>query len=87
MELIYLVYIIVVNGIAFIMMGIDKHRAEKRKWRVPEKKLWLLAIMGGSIGSMIGMKIFRHKTKHPAFQFGMPVILTIQVLLYILLKI
>lgn len=86
MEWISLIYIIAINVIAFIVMGIDKHRAEKRKWRVPEKNLWLLAIIGGSIGSIIGMKTFRHKTKHRSFQFGMPVLLIGQMLLYIFLN-
>lgn len=61
-------------------MGIDKTKAKRRKWRIPEATLFLVAIIGGSIGSIAGMYIFRHKTKHWYFVIGMPVILALQVI-------
>jgi uncharacterized membrane protein YsdA (DUF1294 family) len=60
-------------------MGVDKWKAKHQKWRIPEKTLFLSAILGGSIGANAGMQIFRHKTKHTAFVIGMPCILMIQV--------
>ena len=65
-------------------MGIDKHKAKKKQWRIPEKTLFLSAILGGSIGALYGMHLFRHKTKHKSFVFGMPAILVVQMLLVII---
>lgn len=64
-------------------MGIDKRRAVRRSWRVPEATLFLVAIIGGSLGSIIGMYVFRHKTRRRIFTIGMPVILIIQVALIV----
>lgn len=61
-------------------MGIDKKKAKKGAWRIPEKRLFFIALLGGSIGSILGMKTFRHKTKHWYFVWGMPAILIIQLL-------
>ena len=74
-------YFIIINIIAFILMYIDKVKAIKHQWRIQESTLIGFAIFGGSIGSFLGMKIFKHKTKHPKFYIGLPVILIIQVLL------
>lgn len=74
-----LVYIILINIIAFALMGIDKSKARKKKWRIPEKTLFLSALFGGSIGANLGMQLFRHKTKHLHFVIGMPLILIIQI--------
>ncbi|ASN07343.1 hypothetical protein CFK40_08440 [Virgibacillus necropolis] len=74
-------YLVIVNIIAFVFMGIDKRRAVKKKWRIPENRLWLMAIVGGSIGAMIGMSYFRHKTKHRLFKIGMPIILIVQIVI------
>ena len=63
------------------MMGIDKRKAVKRAFRIPESTLFVLAIIGGSIGSIIGMHLFRHKTRHWYFLYGMPVILALQIIL------
>ena len=67
-------------------MGIDKNRARRKAWRIPESTLFLLAIIGGSIGSIAGMYTFHHKTLHPPFVWGMPAILILQIaaVLYIL---
>ena len=78
---ILLCYLIFMNILAFVLMGQDKYKARHKKWRIPEKTLFLAAILGGSIGSILGMQIFRHKTKHTAFVIGMPCILIIQIIL------
>ncbi|MDF2473480.1 MAG: hypothetical protein K0R21_1262 [Anaerocolumna sp.] len=77
-------YLLIINLIGFILMGMDKTKARKNQWRIPEKTLFIAAILGGSVGSILGMKFFRHKTKHPIFALGMPVILIVQILLIIL---
>lgn len=66
-------------------MGIDKRKAQRSAYRIPEATLFTIAIMGGSIGSIIGMYLFRHKTKHWYFVFGMPIILILQLALLLLL--
>ncbi len=76
-----ILYIAAVNVISFIVMGVDKRRAVKRAFRVPESTLFVLAIIGGSIGSIAGMHLFHHKTRHWYFLYGMPVILALQILL------
>ncbi len=76
--LIILIYLVVMNIIGFAIMGIDKSKAKRGAWRIPEKTLFLIAILGGSIGSLLGMKQFRHKTKHKSFTIGMPAILIVQ---------
>ena len=73
------IYLIVVNIIGFLSMGVDKFKAQKNFWRIKEKTLFIIAVIGGSIGSIIGMYTFRHKTKHMSFVIGMPIILTVQV--------
>ncbi len=77
-------YLIIANITGFASMGIDKKKAEKNQWRTPEATLFLIAAIGGSIGSIIGMRHFRHKTKHWYFVVGMPLILVIQIALVIL---
>ena len=78
-------YMIIINIIGLFSMLIDKRRAINNKWRIPEKTLFLIAILGGSIGSNIGMRLFRHKTKHWYFVFGMPAILIIQLVIIFLM--
>ena len=78
---IIILYVVAVNVVSFLMMGIDKRKAVKRAFRIPESTLFVLAIIGGSIGSIIGMHLFRHKTRHWYFLYGMPVILALQVIL------
>ena len=87
METIYwlISYVIIINIIAFITMGIDKWKAKKRAWRIPEATLFILAAVGGSIGAIAGMYTFRHKTKHRSFVWGMPAILIAQIILIIVL--
>lgn len=81
-----LLWILVWNGIAFVLMGLDKGKAKDKKWRIPEKVLFLAAALGGSIGAMLGMSFFRHKTKHWSFRLGMPAILAVQIVLLLVLS-
>ena len=74
-------YLLIVNLAAFLLMGVDKARAKKDRWRVPEKTLFLPVVLGGSIGGILGMRVFRHKTQHWYFRFGMPLILILQLVL------
>ena len=78
--LILILYLAAMNVIAFALMGADKNRARKKAWRIPESTLFLFAIFGGSIGSIAGMYVFRHKTKHWYFVIGMPLILILQLI-------
>ena len=71
--------IIVVNVITFVVYGIDKLKAKKGKWRVPETTLLLLAIIGGSVGAWCGVKVWHHKTMHAKFKYGIPLIMAVQV--------
>ena len=71
-------YFLLVNLLGFYAMYNDKLRAKKRAFRIPEATLFTIALMGGSVGSIIGMQWFRHKTKHWYFKFGMPLILILQ---------
>ena len=74
-----LVYLIIINLAGFLSMYIDKEKAKRQKWRISEKTLFLIAILGGSIGSNLGMRVCRHKTKHWYFVIGMPLIFLLQV--------
>ena len=76
-----LVYLALVNVVAFAVYGADKRRAKKDKRRVPEKTLFLLAGIGGSVGAWAGMYTFRHKTRHWYFVWGIPAILLVQIAL------
>ena len=73
------------NVLGFALMGIDKRKAQRSAYRIPEATLFTIAIMGGSLGSVLGMYLFRHKTKHWYFKLGMPIILVLQVALAVLL--
>ncbi len=74
-----LLYLLIVNAIAFLLMLADKRKAQKKLWRIPESTLLLSAAIGGSIGSLWGMYTFRHKTKHLKFTLGVPAILIAQI--------
>lgn len=73
-------YLILINAAAFWLMRSDKRRAQKKQWRIPEATLMLSAILGGSVGALAGMYLFRHKTRHIKFTLGIPLILLIQLL-------
>ncbi|WP_342756808.1 DUF1294 domain-containing protein [Kineothrix sedimenti] len=76
-----LVYFAAVNITGLCLMGLDKYKAKKQAWRIPESTLFIMAIIGGSIGCILGMYAFRHKTRHWYFVYGMPAILLLQIAL------
>ena len=80
-----LIYLLIINAIGCILMLADKIKAKKNRWRIPEATLFLVAAIGGSIGSLIGMYAFRHKTRHFSFVFGMPLILAVQIVAFVLI--
>ncbi|HOB19396.1 MAG TPA: DUF1294 domain-containing protein [Candidatus Atribacteria bacterium] len=73
------------NLLSFLTMGMDKLKSKRHAWRIPERTLFFLAVIGGSIGICLGMLVFRHKTKKPAFRYGIPLIIGLQVLVCIML--
>ena len=75
-------YLVFINILTFLLYGIDKWKARRGKWRLPEETLIWLAVVGGSMGALLGMYLFRHKTKHKKFTVGVPVILLVQFALY-----
>ena len=77
----FIIYLIIINLIAFLAMYLDKRKARYGKWRIPEQSLFILALIGGSVGAIIGMYTFRHKTKKYRFSIGFPVILVLQIVL------
>lgn len=79
-----LIYLLIINAASFLLMMEDKRRARKKLWRIPEARLMLFAILGGSIGSLAGMYSFRHKTLHLKFTLGIPLILAAQVVVSVL---
>ena len=76
-----LYYLIVINVVTFLVYGIDKWKAKQDGWRISEVSLLILAVIGGCIGALLGMKIWRHKTMHKKFKYGLPLILIIQIIL------
>lgn len=85
-ELLFWLYLAVINAAAFATFGADKSRAKKDAWRVPEKRLFLLALLGGSLGANLGMHLFHHKTRHWYFRYGLPAIFLVQLALGVYLK-
>ena len=76
-----LYYLIIINFVTFLVYGIDKFKAKQGSWRISETTLLILAVIGGSIGALLGMKVWHHKTMHKKFKYGLPLILIIQILL------
>lgn len=77
-ELYFFIYLVIINIVGLLVMGIDKLKAKKNAWRIPEKAFFIVSLIGGSIGTWGGMYVFRHKTKHWYFVIGMPLILILQ---------
>lgn len=84
MKLVY-AYLVIINAWGFLIMLIDKQKAKNKNWRIPERSLMHTAVVGGSLGVMLGMLLCRHKTKHLKFTIGVPVILLAQILAFILI--
>lgn len=82
---IVLSYLELINLVSFVLYGVDKRRARRGRWRIPESALILVAVIGGSVGALGGMYLFRHKTRKPRFAVGVPVILGMQILFFLLL--
>ena len=80
-------YLFAINIVSFFLYGIDKYKAKKNKWRISEASLLLMAVIGGSIGAWVGMRIWHHKTMHKKFKYGIPVIIIFQVALAVYLLI
>ena len=78
-------YLFIINIIGFALMGIDKKRAVRGAWRISEASLFLVAFLGGALGCTLGMRHFRHKTKHWYFKYGMPAIFAVQIFLVLFL--
>lgn len=80
-----IVYYVIMQPIGFYIMGLDKRRAQKGEWRIPEKRLWLFAWIGAGLGLWAGMHYFRHKTKHPSFRIGFPFLTVVHIILFVFL--
>lgn len=81
----FYIYLLLINAIGFLLMLSDKRKAIKKRWRIPERTLIGVSVLGGSIGTLMGMHLFRHKTRHLKFSIGIPVILAFQIVLMILI--
>jgi uncharacterized membrane protein YsdA (DUF1294 family) len=81
-----LYYLIVINVVTFLVYGIDKWKAKQGSWRISEATLLILAVIGGSFGALFGMKVWRHKTMHKKFKYGLPLILLAQIALIYLIS-
>lgn len=84
MKAVVLYYILIINIATFLIYGLDKWKAQRKQWRIPESALLILAAIGGSIGALAGMSLWHHKTQHPKFKFGVPLILLVQIAVVVL---
>ncbi len=80
-----LTYLEIINLLAFVLFGVDKYRAKRGRWRIPEATLLAAAVLGGGIGALAGMRLFHHKTRKPRFSVGVPVILAMQIIMMLLI--
>ena len=74
-------YLFAINIVSFFLYGIDKYKAKKNKWRISEATLLMIAVIGGSIGAWVGMRLWHHKTMHKKFKYGIPLIIIMQIAL------
>ncbi len=81
-----IIYLLIINILGFLVMGIDKHKAKMGNRRIPENSLFMFTILGGGVGTIAGMYVFHHKTKKLKFTIGMPLILILEILIFIYLK-
>ena len=82
----FLVYLCIINALAMLLMLIDKQKARKNLWRIPESTLLGCCVIGGSMGGLVGMYLFRHKTKHIRFMVGIPLMLILQLVAFFLFR-
>ena len=75
-------YLFAINIVSFFLYGIDKYKAKKGQWRIPEATLLMIAVIGGSIGAWVGMRLWHHKTMHKKFKYGIPLIIIMQIALF-----
>ena len=85
MTKVILIYFVIINLVAFILFGIDKWRARNNAWRISEATLFLIALIGGSVGAKIGMHVWHHKTQHLSFVIGIPMIILLQIILFVVI--
>lgn len=78
-------YLLAINIVSFFLYGIDKYKAKKGRWRISEATLLMMAVIGGSIGAWVGMRLWHHKTMHKKFKYGIPLIIILQVCLVVYL--
>ena len=83
LKTIIIFYLVIINIITFFLYGVDKWKAQRARWRIPESVLLGMAAIGGSVGAWLGMRVWRHKTQHAKFRFGVPIILIAQVALMV----
>ena len=76
-------YLVIINLFTFLLYGIDKWKAKRARWRIPESVLLGMAMIGGSVGAWLGMRVWHHKTQHKKFRYGVPAILVVQVILLV----
>lgn len=86
MKILFVIYLVFINAAAFLLYGLDKHKAQKGQWRVSENTLLGVAFLGGSVGAFLGMRTFHHKTKHWKFRILIPVFSILHILLLMLIK-
>lgn len=81
-------YLVIINIVTFVVYGIDKWKAKRGNWRISEATLLMLAVIGGTIGALLGMKVWHHKTMHLKFKYGLPLILLVQIaLIYLIIRV
>lgn len=83
LKTLFMWYFAIVNIVGLIMMGSDKNRAVSNQWRISEKALWITALIGAAPGMTVGMKMFRHKTKHMQFKLGFPILAILDIIIYL----
>jgi uncharacterized membrane protein YsdA (DUF1294 family) len=84
-DMMFELYVFIVNMLGFFVMAIDKQKAKKGKWRIAESTIWLVSLLGGAVGTMLGMQLFRHKTKHRLFRYGLPFLALFDIVFYIIM--
>ena len=77
-----IIYALIINVFGFFIIGLDKEKAKRNRWRIKEGTIFTIAFLGGAIGILLSMKIFHHKTKKPTFKYGMPIVLILNTILY-----